>query len=68
MSEQKPLTLEELRKSNGEKVVDVKTRRKYTVNLNVLGIGACVVYKGGYYLPIEIAAKEGFCKISKKCY
>lgn len=55
MSEQKPLTLEELRKMDGKPVQYEATGEVFIVDLNNPDFGDCVVNADGYYIPLHRA-------------
>lgn len=55
----KPLTMEELRNMEGDPVFHKKTGKWYTIAINSY-YGDCILKDGRlYFLPLEIAAKDG---------
>lgn len=60
MSEQKPLTLEELRKMDGKPVQYEATGEIFIVDLNNPEFGECLVNADGYYIPLHRAVDRAF--------
>lgn len=60
MSERKPLTLEELRKMNGQPVRYEATGEIFIVDLDNPDFGECLVNANGYYIPLHKAVDRAF--------
>lgn len=60
MSERKPLTLEELRKMDGQPVQYEATGEIFIVDLDNPDFGECLVNSDGYYIPLHRAVDRAF--------
>lgn len=54
-----PLTLEQLRKMDGEPVLYKRTNQWFIVQLNHPDFGDCIITQSGYFLPLETEAERG---------
>lgn len=55
-----PLTLEQMRKMNGQPVWYQKAEKWFIIELHHPDFGECVVDSSGYYIPLEKASKREF--------